>query len=133
MTPSSSAVTTDDVMLTCASCFSTRWSRIIFLILCSPLLCLSIPLLCAVEIFSRLLSRIVKPPPSSAVSKVLVDDEDNLRLRQCEEGFGMKEEDENEESGLLHRYLDNQLSLARTIFDDDGDRDNDSIRVPFLS
>ncbi|KAG7557179.1 hypothetical protein ISN44_As11g031700 [Arabidopsis suecica] len=124
-------------MLTCASCFSTRWSRIVFLILCSPLLlpllCLSIPLLCAVEIFSRLLSCIVKAPPSSAVSEVPAVDEEDLRLRRCEEGFGVEEEDEKEESGLLDRYLDDQLSLAKSICEDDGDRDSVSIRVPLLS
>ncbi|KAL1219986.1 hypothetical protein V5N11_021761 [Cardamine amara subsp. amara] len=125
-------------MLTIASCFPTRWSRYVFFLLCSPLLlpllCFSIPLLCAVEIFSRIL----KSTPSFPVEEVLaaVDDEDDLRLRRCEEGFGVMD-DEIEESGLLQRYLDDQLILARSISkdksEDDGDHDRDLIRVPLLS
>lgn len=136
-----------DVMLTAASCFPTRWSRYVFFLLCSPLLlpllCLSIPLLCAVEIFSRLRSRIVKSvPPSAVVAEVLAADEDDLWLRRCEEGYGCgesrveeNEPKEEEGNGLLHRYLDDQLILARSIYDcgqDDG-VGQDPIRVPLLS
>ncbi|KAL1196068.1 hypothetical protein V5N11_030128 [Cardamine amara subsp. amara] len=125
-------------MLTIASCFPTRWSRYVFFLLCSPLLlpllCFSIPLLCAVEIFSRIL----KSTPSFPVEEVLaaVDDEDDLLLRRCEEGFGVMD-DEIEESVLLQRYLDDQLILAISICkdksEDDGDHDRDLIRVPLLS
>ncbi|ESQ38650.1 hypothetical protein EUTSA_v10029064mg [Eutrema salsugineum] len=130
-------------MLTAASFLPTRWSRILFFLLCSPillpLLCLSIPLLCAVEIFSRLRCRILKSTPS----EVIAADEDDLGLRRCEEGCGgcgefvvEEYEDGIEGSGLLQRYLEDQLSLARSIYDcgeDDGDRDPDPIRVPLLS
>ncbi|XP_010456803.1 PREDICTED: uncharacterized protein LOC104738305, partial [Camelina sativa] len=135
--PPPSAESTADVMLTAASWFHTPWRRILLFLLCSPLLllllCLSIPLLCAVEIFSLIVSRFVKPPPSSsAVEEVIAVDED--ALLRCEEGFGVEVEVENGESGLLHRYLDDQLSLARSICeDDDGDHERDLIRVPLLS
>uniref|UniRef100_A0A1J3DVB0 Uncharacterized protein n=1 Tax=Noccaea caerulescens TaxID=107243 RepID=A0A1J3DVB0_NOCCA len=131
-------------MLTVASFLPTRWSRFLFFLLCSPillpLLCLSIPLLCAVEIFSRLRSRILKYLPSSAVTEVLAVDDDDLRLRLCEEGCGgcgefVVEVDEIEGSSLLQRYLEDQLILARSIYDCgevDGDHDLDPIRVPLL-
>ncbi|CAA7057821.1 unnamed protein product [Microthlaspi erraticum] len=128
-------------MLTVASFLPTRWSRFLFFLLCSPillpLLCLSIPLLCAVEIFSRLRCRILKHLPSSAVTEVLSVDEDDLGLRRCEEGCGefVIEVDEIGGSSLLHRYLEDQLVLARSIYDCgevDGDHDHDPIRVPLL-
>lgn len=124
-------------MLTAASFLPTRLSRLVFFLLCSPillpLLCLSIPLLCAVEVFSRLRTRIVKSAPSSNFTEVLAAAEED-DLRRCEEGCGV-EEDEIEGS-LLERYLEDQ---ARSIYDcgdeeeeDDGD-DRDPIRVPLLS
>ncbi|CAH8388249.1 unnamed protein product [Eruca vesicaria subsp. sativa] len=127
-------------MLTAASFLPTRLSRFVFFLLCSPillpLLCLSIPLLCAVEIFSRLRCRIAKSAaPSSVVTEVLAAGEDDLR--RCEEGCGelVAEEDETECS-LLERYLEDQ---ARSIYDcgvgdeEDEGGDRDPIRVPLLS
>ncbi|CAG7881516.1 unnamed protein product [Brassica rapa] len=122
-------------MLTAASFLPTRLSRFVFFLLCSPillpLLCLSIPLLCAVEVFSRLRSRIVKSPPSSVVTEVLAAGEDDLR--RCEEGFGELVVEEVEiEGSLLERYLEDQ---ARSIYDcgDEYDGDSDPFRVPLLS
>lgn len=119
------------VMLTDAFWLRTRRSRFVFFLICSPLLipllCASIPLLCAAEIFSRLRSR----HPWFAKSA----DEDDLRLRRCEEGcncggFGP------EEAGLLQRYLEDQLILVRSVYDcGEGEQDQDPDRyiVPLLS
>ncbi|VVA94305.1 unnamed protein product [Arabis nemorensis] len=87
----------------------TRRSRFVFFLLCSPLLipllCASIPILCAAEIFSRLRSR----HPWFAKSAA---EEDDLRLRRCEEGCGCggfgPDQEEEEETGLLQRYLEDQ-------------------------
>lgn len=124
-----------DVMLTAGSFLPTRLSRFVFFLLCSPillpLLCLSFPLLCAVEVFSGLRSRIVKSAPSSVVTEVLAAEEDDLR--RCEEGCGELELEEDEiEGSLLDRYLEDQ---ARSIYDcgDEYDGDSDPIRVPLLS
>ncbi|XP_010478934.1 PREDICTED: uncharacterized protein LOC104757845 [Camelina sativa] len=127
-------------MLTDVFWLRTRRSRFVFFLLCSPLLipilCASIPVLCAVEIFSRLRSR----HPWFAKSAA---DEDDLRLRRCEEGCGCGGGIETEEAGLLQRYLEDQLILVRSVYDcgeedqdQDQDRDLDSdqiIRVPLLS
>ncbi|KAJ0233215.1 hypothetical protein HA466_0284340 [Hirschfeldia incana] len=127
-------------MLTAASFLPTRLSRFVFFLLCSPillpLLCLSIPLLCAVEVFSRLRCRIVKSAHSSVVTEVLAAGEED-DLRRCEEGCGELVVEEDEIGGsLLERYLEDQ---ARSIYgcgddeeeeDDGGDRD--PIRVPLL-
>lgn len=123
-------------MLTAASFLPTRLSRFLFFLLCSPillpLLCLSIPLLCAVEVFGRLRCRIVKSTPSSVVTEVLAAGEDDLR--RCEEGCGELVVEEDEIGGsLLERYLEDQ---ARSIYDcgdeEDDDGDRDPIRVPLL-
>lgn len=122
-------------MLTDVFWLRTRRSRFVFFLLCSPLLipilCASIPILCAAEIFSRLRSR----HPWFTKS----DEEDDLRLRRYEEGCGCGGF-EPEEAGLLQRYLEDQLFLVRSIYDcgeDDQDRDrdidSDQIRVPLLS
>lgn len=129
-------------MLNAVSCFPSWWSRFLFFLLCFPLLLpllfLSIPLLCALEIFSRLRSRFLKSLPPSAAA-----DEDGLRLRRCEEGYGdggVRDKPKEDGTGLLHRYLDDQLILATSIFDCGKDDENegqdlshDQIRVPLLS
>ncbi|CAN8246786.1 unnamed protein product [Cochlearia groenlandica] len=132
-------------MLTAASCFPTRCSRFFFLLLCSPLLIpllfVAIPLLCAIEILSRYRSRIAKSKSSEVVFAVAVD-EDDMKLRRCEEGCGGCDGGEGGGgSGLLQRYLEDQLILARSVYDcgedyseDDGDfQDHDLFRVPLLS
>ncbi|KAG7593960.1 hypothetical protein ISN45_Aa01g027440 [Arabidopsis thaliana x Arabidopsis arenosa] len=127
-------------MLTDVFWLRTRRSRFIFFLLCSPLLIpilfASIPILCAVEIFSRLRSR----HPWFAKSAA---DEDDLRLRRCEEGCGCGGFEPEEEAGLLQRYLEDQLVLVRSVYDcgeEDQDRDRDRdldsdqiVRVPLLS
>ncbi|XP_010530163.1 PREDICTED: uncharacterized protein LOC104806792 [Tarenaya hassleriana] len=139
------------VMLTAASWLRTRRSRFVFFLLCSPLLlpilCASIPLICAAEIFFRLRRRRSRIGKSISVA-VASADEDDMRLRRCEEGcgcdgFGGGEEEGEEETGLLlQRYLEDQLLLVRSVYDcgedaadaDDGrDRDPDRNRVPLLS
>ncbi|EOA36331.1 hypothetical protein CARUB_v10010640mg [Capsella rubella] len=128
-------------MLTDVFWLRTRRSRFVFFLLCSPLLipilCASIPILCAVEIFSRLRSR------HPWFAKTATVDEDDLRLRRCEEGCGCGGGGgfEEEEAGLLQRYLEDQLVLVRSVYecgeeDQDLDQDQDSdqiIRVPLLS
>ncbi|KFK27806.1 hypothetical protein AALP_AA8G431500 [Arabis alpina] len=125
-------------MLTDTFWLRTRRSRFVFFLICSPLLlpllCASIPILCAAEIFSRLRTR----HPWFAA------DEDDLRLRRCEEGCGCggfgPDQEEEEETGLLQRYLEDQLILVRSVYDcgedddeQDRDCDPDPNRVPLLS
>ncbi|KAF8116422.1 hypothetical protein N665_0018s0032 [Sinapis alba] len=118
-------------MLTDVFWLRARRSCVVFFLICSPLLipflCASIPLLCAAEIFSRLRSR----HPWFAKSA----DEDDLRLRRCEEGcncggFGP------EEAGLLQRYLEDQLILVRSVYgcrEEDQNRYPDGKRISLLS
>ncbi|CAG7863783.1 hypothetical protein BRARA_I02382 [Brassica rapa] len=119
-------------MLTDVFWLRTRRSRIVFFLICSPLLipllCASIPLLCAAEIFSRLRNR----HPWFAKSA----DEDDLRLRRCEEGCNCGGSGP-EEAGLLQRYLEDQLILVRSVYgcgeEEDQNRDPDQNRILLLS
>lgn len=111
-------------MLTDVFWLHTRRSRIFFFLICSPLLipllCASVPLLCAAEIFSRLRSR----HPWFTKSA----DEDDLRYQRCEEGcncsgFGP------EEAGLLQRYLEDQLILVRSVYGCGEEEEQNLIRI----
>ena len=98
-----------------SSWLRNRRIRYLFLLLCSPLLlvllCAALPFLCAAELCLR--RRLWR--------KLLGDsalDGAGDRLRRCEEGCcGCGEDDEEEEKGLLHRYLEDQLLLVGSMYD----------------
>ncbi|KAL6297350.1 hypothetical protein ACE6H2_005492 [Prunus campanulata] len=132
------------IMLAAAASSSTTWlrarrSRYLFLLLCSPVLipflCATFPFLCAAELCLRLCRRRrIKTAHGT-------DEEEEERLRRCEEGRG----GEREEMGLLQRYLEDQLLLVGSVYDcgDDDvddrlyheihDYDNDSKTTPLLA
>ncbi|KAJ8769938.1 hypothetical protein K2173_009020 [Erythroxylum novogranatense] len=96
-----------------------RRSPCIFLLICSPIL---LPFICAVELCVRLFGHRKKDGQDV--------EEEEERLRLCEEGLWSSDRttvDEGEEVGaLLQRYLDDQLTLAGTIYecgDDDDDEE----------
>ncbi|WCJ44220.1 hypothetical protein M5689_024900 [Euphorbia peplus] len=113
-------------MLTASSWLHTRRRRCLFLLLCSPLLlpflCASFPLLCAIELCIRICRR----------NRRSKDGDDEDRFRRCEEGFCNCDP---EEVGLLHRYLEDQLILVKSMYecgdDDDHDHHHEHI-TPYL-
>ncbi|KAF2290925.1 hypothetical protein GH714_016818 [Hevea brasiliensis] len=111
--PSSMFSPVHRVVLAATSWLRTRWSRFLFLLLCSPILlpfiCACFPLLCAVELCIHT-CRLCR-------GKKEVDDEE--RLRRCEEGFCDCDRmvDEEKEVGLLQRYLEDQLRLVGSVYE----------------
>ncbi|XP_027940050.1 uncharacterized protein LOC114194157 [Vigna unguiculata] len=116
-------------MLTNAAVAASSWLRrrrirYFFLFLCSPLLllllCAALPFLCAAELCLRLrLWRKLLRRDSAAAD----------RLRRCEEGFC---EEQPQEKGLLHRYLEDQLFLVGSMYecgDDDDNNCNDEVEA----
>ncbi|KAL1300332.1 hypothetical protein HN51_045034 [Arachis hypogaea] len=87
-----------------SSWLHNRRIRYLFLLLCSPLLlvllCAVLPFLCAAELCLR-----------RRLWRKLIRDEEEGRC-----GCGCEEEEE-EEKGLLHRYLEDQLLLVRSMYD----------------
>ncbi|CAJ1958903.1 unnamed protein product [Sphenostylis stenocarpa] len=117
-------------MLTNAAAAASSWLRrrrirYFFLLICSPLilllLCAALPFLCAAELClrSRLWRKLLRRDSASAAAD---------RLRRCEEGCC---EEEQEEKGLLHRYLEDQLFLVGSMYEcgDDDEEEEDSRRV----
>lgn len=117
------------IMLTATSWLRTRWSRCLFLILCSPillpLLCASFPLLCAVELCIRTCRR----------GRRKKDGDDEERLRRCEEGFCDcdRSVDEEKEVGLLQRYLEDQLRLVGSVYECGDEFDSQEEEVTVLN
>ncbi|QCD95614.1 hypothetical protein DEO72_LG6g308 [Vigna unguiculata] len=118
-------------MLTNAAVAASSWLRrrrirYFFLFLCSPLLllllCAALPFLCAAELCLRLRLRLWR--------KLLRRDSAAAdRLRRCEEGFC---EEQPQEKGLLHRYLEDQLFLVGSMYecgDDDDNNGNDEVEA----
>ncbi|KAK7243434.1 hypothetical protein RIF29_38230 [Crotalaria pallida] len=109
---------TTTVTAAASSWLRNRRIRYIFLLLCSPLLLVllfvSLPFLCAAEVClrHRLWRKLVRDP-----------DDDGDRLRRCEEGC-CGDCNGQEEKGLLHRYLEDQLLLVGSMYDC-GDSDDD--------
>ncbi|XVE55031.1 hypothetical protein DITRI_Ditri03aG0128500 [Diplodiscus trichospermus] len=126
------------LMLTIGSWLRSRRSRCFFLLLCSPLLLpfffATLPLLCIAEVCFR----ICRPRRGR---KAAAQEEEENRLRRCEEGcYGG--EGEEREVGLLQRYLEDQLALVGSVYEcgddfadhQDGNRDLDlDSKVPLLS
>ncbi|XP_038683691.1 uncharacterized protein LOC119984018 [Tripterygium wilfordii] len=118
------------MLIGASSCrLRTPWSRILFLLLCSPLLlpflCATFPILCAAEVCIRLCRRRRKE----------FQKEEAEPLRRCEEGLCGDQEEE--EVGLLQRYLEDQLMLVGSMYDcgdefDDQNVDGDQIKSPLL-
>ncbi|TKY49612.1 hypothetical protein E2542_SST27046 [Spatholobus suberectus] len=108
-------------MVTHAAAAASSWLRhrrirYLFLLFCSPLLlvllCTALPFLCAAELCLR--RRLWR--------KLLRAKDADDRLQRCEEGYP---EEGEEEKGLLHRYLEDQLLLVGSMYecgDDDEQR-----------
>ncbi|KAB1204743.1 hypothetical protein CJ030_MR8G027410 [Morella rubra] len=102
-----------------------RSSRIRYclLLLCSPLLlpflCAAFPLLCAAELWLRYRRRRRKDAHGCRGDE---------SLRRCEEGCGCGVEEEEEEVGLLQRYLEDQMLLVGSVYDCGDDEDYDAHR-----
>ncbi|KAL2972524.1 hypothetical protein AAZX31_15G257900 [Glycine max] len=103
-------------MLTRAAAAASSWLRhrrirYFFLLLCSPLLlivlCAVLPFLCAAELCLR---------RRGLWRKILRRGDASDRLRRCEEGC-CHEEEQEEEKGLLHRYLEDQLLLVGSMYE----------------
>ncbi|KAG4982550.1 hypothetical protein JHK87_027299 [Glycine soja] len=103
-------------MVTRAAAAASSWLRhrrirYFFLVLCSPLLllvvCAALPFLCAAELCLR--------RRGSLWGKLLRRGDAADRLRRCEEGCC--EEEREEEKGLLHRYLEDQLLLVGSMYE----------------
>ncbi|XVF30097.1 hypothetical protein REPUB_Repub16aG0027500 [Reevesia pubescens] len=129
------------LMLTIGSWLRTRRSRCFLLLLCSPLLipflCATFPLFCIAEVCVRICRR----RRSGKAATAEEEDEEENRLRRCEEGCCCGEE---RETGLLQRYLEDQLALVGSVyecgdeFDDHDHQDDDrnldlDCKVPLLS
>ncbi|CAL0326192.1 unnamed protein product [Lupinus luteus] len=124
---SSPLMLTTTVTAAASSWLRNRRIRYLFLFLCSPLLLVllvvSLPFLCAAEVCLR----------GRFWRKLFRDSEDgNDRLRWCEEGCCNGEEDK----GLLHRYLEDQLFLVGSMYDcgnksdeDQQEQEDDSRRI----
>ncbi|XP_054816377.1 uncharacterized protein LOC129316131 [Prosopis cineraria] len=100
-----------------SSWLRNRRIRYLLLLLCSPLLlCLlffAFPFLCAVDLcLRRCLWR-----------KLFRDSRDDEQLRRCEEGCSGCGGDE--EKGLLHRYLEDQLRLVGSMYECGDDEDEE--------
>lgn len=118
--------TVTSVVAAASSWLRNRRIRFLFLLLCSPVLlvlvCAALPFLCAAELCLRrsLFRKLIRG---------FSGDDGGDRLRRCEEGCC--EDDEQEEKGLLHRYLEDQLLLVRSMYecgDDDEEEEEDSRR-----
>ncbi|XP_028798312.1 uncharacterized protein LOC114753769 [Neltuma alba] len=101
-----------------SSWLRNRRIRYLLILLCSPLLlCLlffAFPFLCAVDLcLRRCLWR-----------KFFRDSRDDDRLRRCEEGCSGCGGDE--EKGLLHRYLEDQLRLVGSMYECGDDEDEEA-------
>lgn len=97
-----------------ASWLGSRRIRYCLLVLCSPLLlpflCAAFPLLCAAELcLRRIRHRRRKEEP----------------LSRCEEGCGRGVEEE--EVGLLQRYLEDQMLLVGSVYDCGDDSDDGNV------
>ncbi|KAL2330764.1 hypothetical protein Fmac_018345 [Flemingia macrophylla] len=116
-----------------SSCLRHRHRRIRFLLLllCSPLLllllCAALPFLCAADLClrRRLWRKLLRRWDDHGDG-----DGDGDPLQRCEEGCS------EEEKGLLHRYLEDQLLLVRSMYEcgggdpnDDGEEEEDSRTV----
>ncbi|KAH7525031.1 hypothetical protein FEM48_Zijuj06G0181900 [Ziziphus jujuba var. spinosa] len=119
-----------------AASSSSNWlragrSRYLCLCLCFPILlpflCATFPLLCAAELCVRLCRR-------HRLRKIARDSkEDDERLRRCEEGRCGAALEEEEEVGLLQRYLEDQLMLVGSVYDcGDDDVDEDLVGFGFV-
>ncbi|XP_020224703.2 uncharacterized protein LOC109806643 [Cajanus cajan] len=86
-----------------ASWLRRRRIRYLFLLLCSPLLllllCAALPFLCAAHLCRKLLRAAQQHADADA------------DLGRCEEGCS------DEDKGLLHRYLEDQLLLVRSMYE----------------
>ncbi|XP_061348289.1 uncharacterized protein LOC133293697 [Gastrolobium bilobum] len=117
------------VVAAASSWLRNRRIRYFFVFLCSPLLlvllCAAIPFLCAADLClrRRLWQKILRGSSG---------DDGGDRLRRCEEGCCWCGGDENEdEKGLLHRYLQDQLLLVGSMYecgDDQGDEEEEDSR-----
>ncbi|WJX30930.1 hypothetical protein P8452_19417 [Trifolium repens] len=115
------------VLSSAISWFRRRRIRYLFLLICSPLLLvflfISFPFLCITEfcLRRRLWSKFIRR---------FSGDDSGDRLRRCEEGCCYDENEE--EKGLLHRYLEDQLFLVGSMYDcGDEEEEEDSRRVEF--
>lgn len=88
-----------------------RWTRLLLLALCSPvlvpLLCLSCPLLSLAALCLRL---------SSGMSR-------RGRVRRRRRPRPPDQEEAG--AGILHQYLEDQFRLVRSVVDDEGEEDGD--------
>ncbi|KAJ7949670.1 Transmembrane protein [Quillaja saponaria] len=125
---------TAPIMLTAfaatSSWFRSRPIRYLFLFLCSPLLlpllCAAFPIIYAAELCFRRMGKLGR------------ESQEDERLRRCEEGCGCGGGGDEEDVGLLQRYLEDQLLLVGSVYecgdeDDDGGEFVDSCRTPLLS
>lgn len=100
-----------------------RRIRFIFLLLCSPLLFIflfiAFPFLCITEICLR--RRLWRK-----LLRGFSGDDSADRLRRCEEGC-CHDDEEEEEKGLLHRYLEDQLFLVRSMYECGGDDEEELV------
>ncbi|XP_004499915.1 uncharacterized protein [Cicer arietinum] len=106
--------TLTSVISAAVSWLRNRRIRYLFLLLCSPLLLVfllvAFPFLCATELCLR--RRLWR--------KLLYGfsgEDSGDRLRRCEEGCCQLEDQNEEEKGLLHRYLEDQLFLVRSMYE----------------
>jgi len=110
------------VVTAAISWLRNRRIRFIFLLLCSPLLFIflfiAFPFLCITEICLR--RRLWRK-----FLRGFSGDDSADRLRRCEEGCCYDEEEE--EKGLLHRYLEDQLFLVRSMYECGGDDDEELV------
>lgn len=110
-----------------------RSRRFLLLVLCSPLLvpllCASLPLLCAAELCLRLCCRKRRSRDEGGGEEGEEEEEEAAeRLRRCEEGRCCGGGGGESEVGLLlQRYLEDQLRLVGSVYEcgDDGDGDGD--------
>ncbi|KAL5078070.1 hypothetical protein RYX36_017054 [Vicia faba] len=119
--------TLTSVVYSAISWLRNRRIRFLFFLLCSPFLLVFLlvtsPLLCITEICLR--RRLWRK-----ILNRFTGEDSGDRLRRCEEGCCYDEE--IEEKGLLHRYLEDQLFLVRSMYEcgeDEEFEEEDSRRV----
>lgn len=114
--------TLTNILSAAISWLRNRRIRFIFLLLCSPLLFIflfiAFPFLCITEICLR--RRLWRK-----LLRGFSGDDSADRLRRCEEGCC--NDDEEEEKGLLHRYLEDQLFLVRSMYECGGDDEEELV------
>lgn len=127
--------TLTSVVYAAISWLRNRRIRYLFLLICSPFilvfLLVTFPFLCITEICLR--RRLWR----KILGRFYGDDSGD-RLRRCEEGCCYDEE--VEEKGLLHRYLEDQLFLVRSMyecgedeeFEEEDSRNLGSNKIPLL-